>query len=449
MHDNERFTTFIIRFEQEAYKTGWNYNTLQFALHRALPQWIKDVLRLMPKQTTYNGYKVLITQVNQCYWEDRSENMAPWTSWNTSEQRPPAQLNAANLHDTPVPLDTNLNDHDDIPDPADNQEALCANRIQDSPWIDVLEETQEKQWKEGACILCGEQGHFIHSCPKRQVMECAVWMIDREDYRRPHPDVFSTPATLLHATVLAPDNPPAHLPSHSSTNLLLHTTLPFTDKPVPTLVDSGATDNFIDESLAALTPQPLCRLPAPIPLKLFDGDSTPAGDITHCLETTLTFANRQQQELQLLVTKLHPSAPIILGFSWLHSTNPRVDWPSLTLCLNRDNSTNSGLVPFDVSPPSENSEAMTDQPWTPPQLCSRSAQSFIIYVQLGDSLKVLPALIDSSASSVFISNQLDLRCNDLDKPLELQLFNRSPTTARITQYHDNTITLNNDLQFQA
>ncbi|KAG5324169.1 hypothetical protein C0989_011884, partial [Termitomyces sp. Mn162] len=49
--------------------------------------------------------------------------------------------------------------------------------------------------------------------------------------RRPYPDIFSAPATLLHAMMLALDNPPAHLPSHSSTNLLLHTTLPFTDKP--------------------------------------------------------------------------------------------------------------------------------------------------------------------------------------------------------------------------
>ncbi|KAG5734566.1 hypothetical protein E4T56_gene5513 [Termitomyces sp. T112] len=107
----------------------------------------------------------------------------------------------------------------------------------------------------------------------------------------PDSDVFSTLATLLRATILSPDSPPVHLPSHSSTNLLLCTTLPFTTNPVPTLVDSGATDNFIDESLAALAPHPLRRLPAPIPLKPFDGDPTPAGDITHCLETTMTFAN--------------------------------------------------------------------------------------------------------------------------------------------------------------
>ncbi|KAG5350532.1 hypothetical protein C0989_010574 [Termitomyces sp. Mn162] len=68
----------------KAYKTRWNYNALHFALCHALPQQIKDVLHLTPKQTTYNGHKALVTQVNQHYWEDHSENMAPQTSWNTS-----------------------------------------------------------------------------------------------------------------------------------------------------------------------------------------------------------------------------------------------------------------------------------------------------------------------------------------------------------------------------
>ncbi|KAG5349788.1 hypothetical protein C0989_001872 [Termitomyces sp. Mn162] len=73
----------------------------------------------------------------------------------------------------------------------------------------------------------------------------------------PDPNIFSTPATLLHAIVLILDNLPAHLPSYSSHTLLLHTTLPFSNNPVPMLVNSGATDNFINESLAALTPQHL------------------------------------------------------------------------------------------------------------------------------------------------------------------------------------------------
>ncbi|KNZ81306.1 hypothetical protein J132_02078 [Termitomyces sp. J132] len=209
--------------------------------------------------------------------------------------------------------------------------------------------------------------------------------------------------------VFALDNLPAHLPSHSSTTLLPHTTLPFSNNSVPTLVDSSTMDNFINKSLVALTPHLLQCLSAPIPLKLFDGDPTPARDITHCLEMIMTFAKGWQQELQLLIMKLHPSVPVILGFSWLHSTNPHINWPSLTLCLNQNNPTNSGLVPFNV----------------------------------------LPTLVNSGASGTFISSQLDLQCYDFDKPLKLQLFHGSPTTIGITQYHDNTLTLDNNLQFQA
>ncbi|KAG5716136.1 hypothetical protein E4T56_gene10941 [Termitomyces sp. T112] len=75
-------------------------------------------------------------------------------------------------------------------------------------------------------------------------------------------------------------------------------------------------------------------------------------------------ANPPVQELQLLVIKLHPSALIILGFSWVCSTNPHIDWPSLTLCFNQDNPTNSGLVPFNISLPSENPKTAINQPLT-------------------------------------------------------------------------------------
>ncbi|KAG5722473.1 hypothetical protein E4T56_gene2878 [Termitomyces sp. T112] len=183
----------------------------------------------------------------------------------------------------------------------------------------------------------------------------------------------------------------AHLSSHSSTTLLLRITLPFSDNSIPTLVDSSTTDNFIDKFLAVLASQCLQHLPTPILLKLFNSDTTPARDITHCLEVTMTFANGQQQKLQLLIMKLHSSAPIILGFSWLCSTNPCIDWPSLTLHLDQDNLTNSRLVPFDISPPSKNSETTIDQPQTPLQLCLKSAWLFVNNVQLDNSPKVLPA----------------------------------------------------------
>ncbi|KAG5735144.1 hypothetical protein E4T56_gene20456 [Termitomyces sp. T112] len=147
--------------------------------------------------------------------------------------------------------------------------------------------------------------------------------------------------------VLAPDNFPAHLPSHSFTTLLFHTTLPFSDNSAPTLVNSGTTDNFINKFLVVLDPQHLQCLSTLILLKLFNSDPTVVLDLFAAL------------------------------------------------------------------------------------------------------LKVLPALIDSRASSTFISSQLDLQHNNLNKLFKLQLFDGSPTIIGITQYHDNTLTLNNDLWFQA
>src|SRR5882724_658273 len=46
---------------------------------------------------------------------------------------------------------------------------------------------------------------------------------------------------------------------------------------------------------------------------------------------SVSFADCSTQSLSLLVTKLHPSAPIVLGLPWLQSTNPTVNWLALSL----------------------------------------------------------------------------------------------------------------------
>ncbi|KAG6876039.1 hypothetical protein C0992_001232 [Termitomyces sp. T32_za158] len=109
MRPNERFTTFIVCFEKEAYETGWNYNVLRYALQRALPQRIKNVLQLAPKQPTYEGYKALAMQVDQRYWEDRSEYSSTRTQWNAGGQawQPRIPNNPANPQPpNPAPLAT-------------------------------------------------------------------------------------------------------------------------------------------------------------------------------------------------------------------------------------------------------------------------------------------------------------------------------------------------------
>ncbi|KAG6899248.1 hypothetical protein C0993_011971, partial [Termitomyces sp. T159_Od127] len=67
MCNDKQLTTFIVHFEKEAYEASWNYNALQFALCHALPQCIKDILCLASKHPNYDGYKALVTQINQQY----------------------------------------------------------------------------------------------------------------------------------------------------------------------------------------------------------------------------------------------------------------------------------------------------------------------------------------------------------------------------------------------
>ncbi|KAG6885006.1 hypothetical protein C0992_005523 [Termitomyces sp. T32_za158] len=141
MRSNERFTTFIVRFKKEAYETGWNYNALY-----PQPPFIRN----------------------------------PITNNQTPGPRPPAQLNASDTIKAPEPNPDKPVDPDalvnDSAFPKD-KEALRANRFCSSnkSWIDVPLNVQEHRQKEGACILCGERGHFIGECPKCPAMGRAVW----------------------------------------------------------------------------------------------------------------------------------------------------------------------------------------------------------------------------------------------------------------------------------
>ncbi|KAG6871715.1 hypothetical protein C0995_000946 [Termitomyces sp. Mi166 len=76
MSTDKCFIAFIVQFKKEAYKTGWNYNALRFQLSEALLKHIHDVLQFALKQPTYESFKNLITQIDQCYWKDPSALLA-------------------------------------------------------------------------------------------------------------------------------------------------------------------------------------------------------------------------------------------------------------------------------------------------------------------------------------------------------------------------------------
>ena len=125
-----------------------------------------------------------------------------------------------------------------------------------------------------------------------------------------------------------------HWKSWQYINLLhpfYHVSLPSVPNSVPTLIDSGATSNFIDSSFSSHSNFTCTSLRSPIALCLFDGKPAMSGFIHEYLDTTLTISDSSLQDTLLLVTKLHPSATIVLRLPWLCSTKPIINWVTLSI----------------------------------------------------------------------------------------------------------------------
>jgi len=123
-------------------------------------------------------------------------------------------------------------------------------------------------------------------------------------------------------------------PSENSFILCIH--FPGETTYINTLIDSGASVNFIDPALASKYPFLHHLLQIPVDLELFDSKLTSGGSITHDLTTQILYPNGVQHTVTFYETKLHHSNPIILGLKWLKDINPDMDWTSLSLVFQKE-----------------------------------------------------------------------------------------------------------------
>src|SRR5467141_2729365 len=92
------------------------------------------------------------------------------------------------------------------------------------------------------------------------------------------------------------------LTSHSEVSFLVLVQIPCLPDPVLALIDSGATSNFLDSSLADSPLFVMEPLDHPISLCLFDGKPATAGFIHESVTTSVAFIDGSTQNLSLLVT---------------------------------------------------------------------------------------------------------------------------------------------------
>ena len=95
------------------------------------------------------------------------------------------------------------------------------------------------------------------------------------------------------------------------------------------LVDSGATENFIDQETIKRLKLGTKKLSESVKLRNIDGSFNKAGSITHYIDLLVSRGNKKVTE-RFYVTNLG-SDRLILGYPWLRSFNPEIDWPNCQL----------------------------------------------------------------------------------------------------------------------
>lgn len=96
------------------------------------------------------------------------------------------------------------------------------------------------------------------------------------------------------------------------------------------LIDSGASENFIDTKFALKHKIDLSLRDSPMALQLIDGSTAAAGLVRHEATVDLTLPSLGRQSVTFQVTDL-ALVPVVLGIPWLRKYNPDINWTTGTV----------------------------------------------------------------------------------------------------------------------
>lgn len=90
------------------------------------------------------------------------------------------------------------------------------------------------------------------------------------------------------------------------------------------LIEPGAEQSFVDETLAYKMGLPVVPLPEALKVSALNG--SPLASVSHCTqEITLTLSGNHIEWICLVLFKAHDT-PLVLGFCWLQQHNSQIDW---------------------------------------------------------------------------------------------------------------------------
>ncbi|QRW21239.1 Retrotransposable element Tf2 protein [Rhizoctonia solani] len=163
----------------------------------------------------------------------------------------------------------------------------------------------------GLCVKCGQKGHGIKQCPngwKATIKEVAKPLA-------PKLDVHVSDCKFVSLALDSNKKPLLFI------NLELHN---FPTEPLKTLIDSGATSNFISPSIVEKYKIPKTQLKNPRVVRMLDGTISQTGCIWHQVQLAVS-ANGHSHTIPFLVCPIG-NTPAILGMTWLTAEAPLIDW---------------------------------------------------------------------------------------------------------------------------
>ena len=115
---------------------------------------------------------------------------------------------------------------------------------------------------------------------------------------------------------------------------------------VRSLVDSGATDNFIHPQFVRRMKLGTIKLDKPKKLKNVDDTTNKSGEITHCVYLNVQ-TDQRHKEMRFLIADIGQEE-VILGYPWLEEYEPKFSWKHGTLDKQYQPVTLTSIHPLEV-----------------------------------------------------------------------------------------------------
>ena len=150
------------------------------------------------------------------------------------------------------------------------------------------------------------------------------------------------------------------------------------------MLDSGATNNFINQTFLLTTDIQKIKKESPIELLVVDGRPIKSGAVTHETATVTMLVQEHQEEISFDITSIG-AYPIILGLPWLSSHNPEINWSNHEIQFVSSHCKKHCIVPNPVSSASPVSEVcetqeIADLDPSPKKLSLQAAEILSVYV---------------------------------------------------------------------